>query len=295
MDANSLAVVAIIATSVPLVLALAVVTWQVRQRRMLRDQDQADTVAAQLPAERQRKRIEARSDKIQWLTVKLLLVGMAAWIAVVASQIPWGSLQLSWIDGGILLIAASWSIPTIRQLSVLWEERRGGGDGVRAEVAVARKLDGLQALGCQVFHEVPVRDFDIDHIIIGTSAVFAVETKARRKGGGEGPAEVRYDGKTLQFPHWAETRPLQQAHQQAIWLAEHLAGLLGQAVPVIPVLCLPGWQVSDASGGESGAVRVIDPNAEPRFLDVDQLAPLDPAFRVRIVEAIHGLYRKLAI
>ena len=81
----------------------------------------------------------------------------------------------------------------------------------------------------------------------------------------------------------------------AFTLAEHLAGLLGQAVPVVPVLCLPGWQVSDASCGESGAVRVIDPNAEPRFLDVDQLAPLDPAFRVRIIEAIHGLYRKLAI
>ena len=294
MDARSLAVLAVMATSVPLAAALAVIYWQLRQSRLLGANDQSDAVAAQLPAERQRKRIEARSDRIQWLTVQMLLVGMAAWIAVVASQIPWGSLRLSWIDGAILLLAAAWSVLTIRQLSVLWEERRGGGDGVRAEVAVARRLDGLQALGCQVFHEVPVRDFDIDHVIVGPSAVFAVETKARRKGGGA-VAEVAYDGTRLAFPHWAETRPLEQARQQAAWLAEHLGQQLGHPVPVIGVLCLPGWRVRAEGDMAADTVRVIDPDAEPRFLDMGGLAPLDPEFRVRVVEAIHGLYRKLAV
>lgn len=294
MDARGLGLVTVIATSFPLALALAVIHWQVNQSRMLQAQDAVDDVASKLPAERQRRRIEERSDKIQWLTVQMLVFGMAAWVAVVASQIPWTALRLSWIDGAILLLAVGWSGLTIRQLSVLWEERRGGGDGVRAEVAVARELDGLQALGCQVFHEVPVRDFDIDHVIIGNTAVFALETKARRKGGNGAKAEVRYDGNTLHFPHWAETRPLEQSRMQARWLADYLGELLGRPVPVVPVLCLPGWSVCEEPGAEQGDVRVIDPNAEPHFLSANSQTPLDPEFRVRVAKSIHALYRKIA-
>lgn len=293
MDSTSMAVVTVIATSLPLALALGVVWWQLRQGRLLNAQDEADDVAAKLPAERQRRRIETRSDKIQWLTVQMLIAGMLAWIAVVASQIPWDELRLTWIDGAVLLVAAGWVVMTLRQLSVLWEERRGGGDGVRAEVAVARRLDGLQALGCQVFHELPVRDFDIDHVLIGASAVFAIETKARRRGNGLS-AEVRYDGQTLHFPHWAETRPLEQARMQAQWLAEYLREQLGQPIPVVPVLCLPGWTVLDEPGADQAETRVIDPNAEPRFLAADRHAAFDPALRTRVIETIHGLYRKLA-
>lgn len=293
MNVTSLALVTVVATSLPLALALAVIWWQLRQGRLLQTQDAADDVAAKLPAERQRRRIEARSDKIQWLTVQMLLVSVAAWIAVVASQIPWAALRLSWIDVAVLLLAVGWSVLTLRQLAVLWEERRGGGDGVRAEVAVARRLDGLQALGCQVFHEVPVRDFDIDHVLIGASAVFAIETKARRRGNGMS-ADVRYDGQTLHFPHWAETRPLEQARMQAQWLAEYLREQLGQPIPVVPVLCLPGWIVLDEPGAEQAETQVIDPNAEPRFLAADHHAPFDPALRTRVIETIHGLYRKLA-
>lgn len=295
MNAQGLAWLTVIATSVPLVLALVVIHWQLRQGRLLRAQGEADPIAAQLPAERQRRRIEARSDRIQWLTVKMLMVGMAAWIAVVASQIPWSQLRLTWIDAAVLLLAAGWSVLTIRQLSVLWEERRGGGDGVRAEVAVARRLDGLQALGCQIFHEVPIDDFDIDHVIIGPSAVFALETKARRRGGAQGAAAVvRYDGQTLHFPHWAETRPLEQTRRQARWLADRLHERLGQPVAVIPVLCLPGWSVQSEAEAGADAVRVIDPDAAPDFLAADAFAPLAPEFRVRIIETIHGLYREFA-
>ena len=109
MDARGLGMVTVIATSFPLALALAVIHWQVNQSRMLKAQDAVDDVASKLPAERQRRRIEERSDKIQWLTVQMLIFGMAAWVAVVASQIPWTALRLSWIDGAILLLAVGWA------------------------------------------------------------------------------------------------------------------------------------------------------------------------------------------
>ncbi|WP_297833834.1 nuclease-related domain-containing protein [Thermomonas sp.] len=292
MDVSSMAIVTVIATSLPLAMAVGVVYWQSRQSRLLLQQDESDGSAAQLPAERQRKRIEARSDRIEWLTVQMLLVGMVAWIAVVASQIAWDALRLTWIDGVILVIAMAWTVLTLRQLSVLWEERRGGGDGVRAEVAVARRLDGLQAQGWQVLHEIPVADFDIDHVVVGQSAVFALETKARRYGRANGGTEVRFDGQTLHFPTWSETRPLEQARVQGRWLAEHLEKTLGQAVPVVSVLCLPGWKVLQEAGADSGDVRVIAPaDAAIEFSRTRDRPAFDADQRRRIGQAIHALYR----
>ncbi len=295
MDASAQAIVTVIATSLPLAMAVGVVYWQSKQSRLLLKQDESDGSAAQLPAERQRKRIEARSDRIEWLTVQMLLVGMVAWFAVVASQIAWDELRLSWIDGATLVIAMAWTVVTLRQLSVLWEERRGGGDGVRAEVAVARRLDGLQALGWQVLHEVPVADFDIDHVVVGRSAVFVLETKARRYGKANGGPQVRFDGKALHFPTWSETRPLEQARVQGRWLAEYLETTLGQAVPVVPVLCLPGWTVQTDAQADPGDLRVIAPaDAAAAFSEAQDRTPLGAAQRARIVEAIHALYRTVA-
>ena len=61
------------------------------------------------------------------------------------------------------------------------------------------------------------------------------------------------------------------------------------------MLCLPGWHVHEEGAGGGSAVRVVDPFAPPHFLDVDGAAPaFDPVLRIRVIENIHALYRKLA-
>lgn len=153
-------------------------------------------------------------------------------------------------------------------------------EGLAAELATA---DGLQQLvpdGLMLFHDLPADGFNIDHVVVGHSVVFAVETKSRKKPakGGKDSARVRYDGKALSFPEHVETKPLEQAARQARWLAEYLTGATGNPVRVIPVLALPGWYVELKASlpTSSNDVRVINPKAAslmrtvnfgPRFED----------------------------
>jgi hypothetical protein len=53
--------------------------------------------------------------------------------------------------------------------------------GYEGEVAVAQELNQLMRQGYYVFHDFVADGFNIDHVIIGPTGVYAVETKARAK------------------------------------------------------------------------------------------------------------------
>jgi hypothetical protein len=115
-----------------------------------------------------------------------------------------------------------------------------------AEVAAGQELERLTPLGYRVFHHMPVaeRGFSVDHVVVGPGGVFAVETEgrtARRANGAEW--EVAYDGSSLHFPGWRETRPLEQAVTRAAWMRTWLSATVGEMIPVQPMLVLPGWSV----------------------------------------------------
>ena len=120
--------------------------------------------------------------------------------------------------------------------------------GYEAELAAGHELERLAPLGYRVFHDMPVaeRGFSVDHVVVGPAGVFAVETEGRaprraRASGAEW--EVAYDGQSLRFPGWRETRPLEQAVTRADWVRSWLSAALGEIVPVQPLLVLPGWSV----------------------------------------------------
>lgn len=73
------------------------------------------------------------------------------------------------------------------------------------------------AEGGLVFHDIPGEGFNIDHVVIGKSAVLAVETKSRKKpaSAGKHSARVVYDGSRLSFLEYIETKPLEQTARQA--------------------------------------------------------------------------------
>ena len=163
------------------------------------------------------------SDKIDEHMMVLGMVGPLAILIVLLPHVQWSPLSLTWLDGVVLAAALVFTMATVRKLVPLWREYRNCRDGMRAEIAVAQQLDRLQAGGCLVLHDLPAEKFNIDHVVLGTSAVFMLETKSRQKpGSGKASAQVSYDGKGLQFPGWAETKPLEQARAQARWLADCL-------------------------------------------------------------------------
>ena len=126
--------------------------------------------------------------------------------------------------------------------------------GLLGERAVGEELNRLMLTGCRVFHDVPNDPYgNIDHVLIASSGVYAVETKGRRKkeANGKEAHKVIFDGRSLCFAGGSsESKCLEQAKQQASRLSDWLSKAVGEAVEVQPVLALPGWFVERKGRGE---------------------------------------------
>lgn len=169
-------------------------------------------------------------------------------------------------------------------------QRRRYKQGLEAEQAVAQCLMRLMAEGMAVFHDFPADKFNIDHVVIGRGAVFAVETKSRKKPAAKGreSAKLSYDGKRLQFPTHSETKPLEQAAAQAQWLQKFLTSGVGETVRVIPVVALPGWYVEN----KAQRPEVLVSNCHnPAFMTANSFGPeFDSAMRKRIAHVLVERY-----
>jgi hypothetical protein len=180
--------------------------------------------------------------------------------AIYVSSLSSGNLKFStsvitaFIIGGIGFIA--YHLFKLIKLINLRQSCRLGYEG---EMAVGQELNQLMRDGYYVYHDFPADKFNIDHIVVGTSGVFAVETKVRSKPTSKdrrADAKVRYDGRCLQFPNGTDVQAIEQAKRQAEWLSKWLRSAVGEAVRVRPVVALPGWFVKRVA---SGGISVINP------------------------------------
>jgi hypothetical protein len=118
--------------------------------------------------------------------------------------------------------------------------------GYEGELEVSQHLNQLMLKGNHVYHDIYADKFNIDHVVVGPSGVYAVETKTRSKpitGNNQADATVVYDGKILKFPNWNDTKILGQARSQASWLSKELSSSVGEKVSVKPIIAIPGWFV----------------------------------------------------
>ena len=134
-----------------------------------------------------------------------------------------------------------------RKLYKSLQERNFYRLGLDAELAVGRELNYLMLDGFHVYHDFPEEKNNIDHIVVGPSGVFAVETKGKSKpdkGRGSADSKVVYDGQKLIFPdNEINTEFIGQAKKQANSLSKWLSSAVGENISVKPVLALPGWFV----------------------------------------------------
>lgn len=190
------------------------------------------------------------------LRIEALSLDIMAYIAVFptiplliyAVYLPLRQTTKTTIQSDVIVLACVFGVLLWAGFKVyrLMTERNNCRLGLDAEMAVGQELNQLMADGCRVYHDFPAENFNIDHIVVGPTGVFAVETKGRTKAlrrKGKVEATVTYDGELLQFPNSYETEPLLQAQRQADWLREWLTGTVGEPVYVQPVLALPGWYV----------------------------------------------------
>jgi hypothetical protein len=164
---------------------------------------------------------------------------------------------------------------------------------LRGEQAVAEVLHELGDSGYRAFHDLETdANGNIDHVIVGASGVYLIETKARcrRPPKREQPKHVViYDGRTLIFPSGTDTKAVPQTERNANWLADYLAKKTCEPVPVEPVIVVPGWY-TESKG--NFPVRLMNTNYLKAFLR-KQPPRIDPAQVRRIIAALDEKCRTL--
>ncbi|SRR6266540_1944650 len=130
--------------------------------------------------------------------------------------------------------------------------------GFQGERYVAEELNQLMADGFRVFHDVPFESYNMDHVLVGPTGVFIVETKTKRKPllGGEKQYRVVFDGQKLQFPNGRDTDALDQIWRNKKKLAQWLSSATGDPVTVQGIVAIPGWLVERAAKSN---IHVVNP------------------------------------
>jgi hypothetical protein len=159
-------------------------------------------------------------------------------------------------------------VQTRRYLSRL-RALRQGRDG---EKAVGQYLEQVRDPDARVFHDLVADDFNLDHVLVTTKGIFAIETKTWSKPV-RGEANITYDGEDLFANGQKRDRdPVKQANAQARWLGNLIKESTGKAFPIRPVVVFPGWYVNSTATmvAKSKGVWLLNPKALPDFIGAER-------------------------
>ncbi|MGD0265857.1 MAG: nuclease-related domain-containing protein [Candidatus Methylomirabilota bacterium] len=197
---------------------------------------------------------------------RTLLHGMIIAVAIVVAGAEW----LRWFTNAppspklFTVVAAGVIAYSSVAVARLRREVRALRLGREGERAVAELLDSLRAKGYLIFHDVPGRGFNLDHVIIAPQGLFVVETKTHSK---RPDSKVFFDGTRVLLDGKAPDRnPLDQARAAARWLCEALLESTGRKFPVRAVVVYPGWWVESSQGANSGDIWVLNPKGVGSFI-----------------------------
>ena len=166
------------------------------------------------PGESLNRKIMEINDEIITYLVWVFTVPLVLYSTYI-SMLHFSSLQPSLSTIALIcILGVGFIIYCFWKLIEFLNTRRRYRLGYEGEIAVGQELNQLMRDGFYVYHDFFVDKFNIDHIVVGPSGVFAVETKARSKPTSVHPApdyKVKYDGKCLQFPNGSDVQSIEQA------------------------------------------------------------------------------------
>jgi hypothetical protein len=109
---------------------------------------------------------------------------------------------------------------------------------------IGQCLERLRESGYRVLHDIVGNGFNIDHVLIGPTGVYTVETKTISKPA-KGPCEIAYDGETVSVNGFTPDRnPVVQAKAQANWIKGFLKEVITEELLANP-LCSLSWVVCE--------------------------------------------------
>ncbi len=140
---------------------------------------------------------------------------------------------------------------------------RLGRDG---EKAVGQYLESLRETSAKVFHDIPSKGFNIDHLVIAKSGIYVIETKTYSKSN-DGSHRIVFDGSQLTLGNGFKTnKPIIQVKAASQWIRELLKETTGKNFSTKPVVVFPGWFIEPTSEAKASDVWVLNPKGLPTFI-----------------------------
>jgi len=181
-----------------------------------------------------------------FLTIFLVALAIVEWLRHLFKTPP-----APWLYSFLAVLAVVACVFDVRRTRSRLQRLRQGRDGERV---VAEYLDALRAHGFRVLHDVVGGSFNIDHVLVGPSGVFVVETKTWTKRPGQ---DICFDGERLLIGGREDCRPLRQAKGQAKWLSELVGERIGRRIFVKAIVSFADRYVKESTS--AGSIFVLNP------------------------------------
>jgi hypothetical protein len=181
----------------------------------------------------------------------LLIVCTTEWVGYLtnAPRNPWGYSAMLIVTTAAIAIRWRKNWARLKALKL----------GREGERAVAEYMASHLDPSARVFHDVPIAHGNVDHAIICTRGIYAVETKTRTKPVRRG-ATVSVTADHLKVDGFKPDRdPLSQARTSASDLQQIIKTFTKRPVTVQPIVVFPGWSVVDHRSS-SAPVWVLSAN-----------------------------------
>ena len=167
-------------------------------------------------------------------------------------------------------LVASWVC--VRRVRAMLARKSKLKKGMLGEQILGKFLEEhLMPHNYQVIHDLVCRDgdkkFNIDHVVVGPTGVFSIETKYWKKPAGPNH-QIFYDGKKILVDGRApDTDPLIQAVAGARTVQAILEGRTGKRFDVKPIVVFLGWYTASNPGATPA--WVLNEQAVPTFIRND--------------------------
>lgn len=250
-----------------------------------------------LPGQQLLERISDHEEQMQLAATCAYFAIPISVLAWATLQIDWSAVTFGWVETVFAVFALTLFAWEFRSYTRHWSKRAQARDGLVAERMTGVMLNRLIGPDCIVAHDLPCESFNIDHVVISSRGVYAVETKSFRKK--KAPKEdaqyrVLYDGEVLRFPGWVDRKSIEQARDQAQWLNRYLGEALGRAIPVIPAVALPGWWIDKTDAAKNADVRVFTPMGKGADILLYGPELIDASTRTLVAQALALRYPVIA-
>jgi hypothetical protein len=247
-----------------------------------------------LPGGSRLLRLDSLNKQINLYLVYVIILPLiiySIFISVSYFQAQKPPLMVIWISSSIFIAIITYFV---FKLVKLLSRRKSIRLDYEGELAVGQELNQLMREGYRVYHDFPADTFNIDHIVVGSNGVFAVETKTRTKGSARKSKEeetVTYDGRMLIYSNATDFETIEQAEQQASWLSNWLAASTGESIAVRAIVTLPGWVVKRTS---ADGIPVVNPSQFATLFEHIKPRPLMEEMLTRINHQLEQKCRNMA-